>query len=154
MDDNVKEFCPLYKLSMIAYYVHMYITIDTSALVAVIGNERSKQSIVDLTANCSLYAPASVHWEIGNAFSSMFKSQRLGIRKVQKALSVYSGIPIKFIDVPLQATLEISKAQNIYAYDAYLIQCAQQTGTSLLTLDNGLKLVAQQVGVHVLEVTQ
>ena len=136
------------------YYVHMYITIDTSALIAVIGNEASKQSIVDLTANCSLYAPASVHWEIGNAFSSMFKSQRLDIMRAQQALTVYSGIPIKFVDVPLEATLEISKAQNIYAYDAYLIQCAQQTSTSLLTLDNGLKSVAQQVGVHVLEVMQ
>ena len=132
----------------------MYITIDTSTLIAVIGNEASKQGIVDLTANCSLYAPASVHWEIGNAFSSMFKSQRLDIKPAQQALTVYSGIPIKFIDVPLEATLEISKAQNIYAYDAYLIQCAQQTSTSLLTLDNGLKSVAQQVGVHVLEVTQ
>ena len=132
----------------------MYITIDTSALIAVIGNEASKQSIVDLTANCSLYAPASVHWEIGNAFSSMFRSQRLDIQRAQQALTVYSGIPIKFVDVPLEATLEISKAQNIYAYDAYLIQCAQQTSTSLLTLDNGLKSVAQQVGVHVLEVMQ
>ena len=132
----------------------MYITIDTSALIAVIGNEASKQSIVDLTANCSLYAPASVHWEIGNAFSSMFESQKLDIKRAQQALTVYSGIPIKFVDVPLEATLEISKAQNIYAYDAYLIQCAQQTSTSLLTLDNGLKSVAQQVGVHVLEVTQ
>ena len=139
---------------MISYHVHMYITIDTSALIAVIGNEASKQSIVDLTANCSLYAPASVHWEIGNAFSSMFKSQKLDIRRAQQALTVYSGIPIKFVDVPLEATLELSKAQNIYAYDAYLIQCAQQTSTSLLTLDNGLKSVAQQVGVHVLEVTQ
>lgn len=132
----------------------MYITIDTSALIAVIGNEASKQSIVDLTANCSLYAPASVHWEIGNAFSSMFKSQRLDIRLAQQALTVYRGIPIKFVDVPLEATLEISKSQNIYAYDAYLIQCAQQTSTSLLTLDNGLRSVAQQVGVHVLEVMQ
>jgi len=139
---------------MISYHVHMYITIDTSALIAVIGNEASKQSIVDLTANCSLYAPASVHWEIGNAFSSMFKSQKLDIERAQQALTIYSGIPIKFVDVPLEATLEISKAQNIYAYDAYLIQCAQQTSTSLLTLDNGLKSVAQQVGVHVLEVMQ
>ncbi|MDX2429035.1 MAG: type II toxin-antitoxin system VapC family toxin [Xanthomonadales bacterium] len=132
----------------------MYITIDTSALIAVIGNEASNQSIVDLTANCSLYAPALVHWEIGNAFSSMFKSQKLDIKRAQQALTVYSGIPIKFVDVPLKATLGLSKAQNIYAYDAYLIQCAQQTSTSLLTLDNGLKSVAQQVGVHVLEVMQ
>lgn len=84
----------------------------------------------------------------------MFKSQRLAIKPAQQALTAYSGIPIKFVDVPLEATLEISKAQNIYAYDAYLIQCAQQTSTSLLTLDNGLKSVARQVGVHVLEVMQ
>ena len=132
----------------------MYITIDTSALIAVIGNEAAKQGIVDLTVNCSLYAPASVHWEIGNAFSLMFKSQRLDIVLAQQALEVYSGIPIKFVDVPLDVTLELSRSQNIYACDAYLIQCAQQTSTSLLTLDNGLKSVARQVGVHVLEVTQ
>jgi len=125
-----------------------------SALIAVIGNEAAKQGIVDLTVNCSLYAPASVHWEIGNAFSLMFKSQRLDIVLAQQALEVYSGIPIKFVDVPLDVTLELSRSQNIYACDAYLIQCAQQTSTSLLTLDNGLKSVARQVGVHVLEVTQ
>lgn len=54
----------------------------------------------------------------------------------QKALIAYRGIPIKFIDAPLEKTLEISHALNIYAYDAYLIQCAQQTSTSLLTLDS------------------
>jgi len=103
---------------------------------------------------CSLFAPASVHWEIGNAFSSMFKSQRLSIRLAKQALAAYREIPIKFIDVPLEKTLEISHAQNIYAYDAYLLQCAQQTSTSLLTLDIGMKSVAARVGIHVLEVEQ
>lgn len=79
---------------------------------------------------------------------------RLDIVLAQQALEVYRDITIKFVDVPLDVTLELSKSQNIYAYDAYLIQCAQQTSTSLLTLDNGLKSVAQQVGVHVLEVMQ
>ncbi len=132
----------------------MYITIDTSALIAVIGNEASKQSIVDLAADCSLFAPASVHWEIGNAFSSLFKSQKLDIQLAQQALAAYSDIPIKFIDVPLDTALKISKTQNIYAYDAYLIQCAQQTSTSLLTLDKGLKSAARRVGVNVLELKQ
>jgi predicted nucleic acid-binding protein len=45
---------------------------------------------------------------------------------------------------------EISQAQNIYAYDAYLIQCAQQTNTSLLTLDKGLNAVAEKMGVPLL----
>jgi hypothetical protein len=35
----------------------------------------------------------------------MFKSQRLDIKPAQQALTVYSGIPIKFVDVPLEAPL-------------------------------------------------
>ncbi len=132
----------------------MKVTIDTSALIAVIGNEPTKQEIIEITMGCSLYAPMSVHWEIGNAFSAMFKRKRLGIEQSQKALIAYREIPIKYIDVPLEQTLEISNALNIYAYDAYLIQCAQQTSTSLLTLDSGLKIAAKKMGIHLLEVTQ
>lgn len=130
----------------------MNITIDTSSLIAVIGNEASKPKIVEITKGCSLFAPASVHWEIGNAFSAMFKRHIFSIELAKQALIAYREIPIKFIDVPLEKALELSKAQNIYAYDAYLIQCAQQTSTSLLTLDNGLKVVAGNSGIGILEV--
>ena len=129
----------------------MYITIDTSALIAVIGNEESKHKIIEMTKGYSICAPVSVHWEIGNAFSAMFKRQKLSIELAKQALAVYREIPIKYIDVPLEKTLEITHTQNMYAYDAYLIQCAQQTSTSLLTLDKGLKAIAEKMGVSVLE---
>ena len=132
----------------------MYVTIDTSALIAVIGNEASKHKIIEITSGCSLHAPSSVHWEIGNAFSAMFKRDRSTIELARMALAVYREIPIKFIDVSLEHTVEISKALNIYAYDAYLIQCAQQTSTPLLTLDKGLETAAKEMGIHVLEVNQ
>lgn len=130
----------------------MYVTIDTSALIAVIGNEASKQKIIEATAGCSLYAPSSVHWEIGNAFSAMFKRNCATIEAARSALAVYREIPIKFIDVSLEHTVEIAQTLNIYAYDAYLIQCAQQTSTPLLTLDKGLILAAEKMGIHTLEV--
>jgi len=129
----------------------MYLTIDTSALIAVIGNEVSKQKIIEITKGYSLCAPASVHWEIGNAFSAMFKRQKSSIKLTKKALDEYKKIPIKFIDVSLEKTVEISHTQNIYAYDAYLIQCAQQTSTSLLTLDNQLKTTAEKMAINILE---
>ncbi|MBS1254549.1 MAG: hypothetical protein MAG581_00344 [Deltaproteobacteria bacterium] len=132
----------------------MYVTIDTSALIAVIGNEESKQDIIDLTEGCSLYAPMSVHWEIGNAFSAMFKRKSYSIKLAIQALQSYREIPIKFIDVSLENTLIISHSLNIYAYDAYIIQCAQQTSTSLLTLDSGLKDAAKKIGIHILEKIQ
>ena len=130
----------------------MYLTIDTSALIAGVGNEESKDRIIEITANFSLYAPVSVHWEIGNAFSAMFKRQKTNIELAKLALKAYQEIPIKFIEVPLEQTLELSYSQKIYAYDAYLIQCAQQTSTPLLTLDRGLKVVSKNIGIHVLEV--
>jgi len=130
----------------------MHVTIDTSALIAVIGNETSKQKIIEITSGCSLYAPSSVHWEIGNAFSAMFKRNCVTIESARLALAVYREIPIKFIDVSLEHTVEIAQALNIYAYDAYLIQCSQQTSTPLLTLDKGLMLAAEKMGIHTLEV--
>jgi len=130
----------------------MYLTLDTSALIAVVGNESTKHKIVELTAGFSLCAPASVHWEVGNAFSAMFKRRKLSLELAKQALAVYREIPIKFIDVPLEKTLDIANSQNIYAYDAYLIQCAQQTSTSLLTLDNELKATAERMGIPILEI--
>ncbi len=51
----------------------MNITIDTSALIAVISNKKNKSKIIELTVGATLNSPISVHWEIGNAFSAMFK---------------------------------------------------------------------------------
>ena len=82
----------------------------------------------------------------------MFKRQKIDIEVAKLALKAYQEIPVKFIDVPLEQALELSYSQKIYAYDAYLIQCAQQTSTSLLTLDKGLKTVAKNIGIQVLEV--
>ena len=129
----------------------MNITIDTSALIAVISNEESKRKIIEITYGCSLCSPVSAHWEIGNAVSALFKRGQISINQAKLALSAYRKIPIKFIDVPLEQTIEISHALNLYAYDAYLIQCAQQLSTSLLTLDKGLKMAAQKIGIQLLE---
>jgi len=134
--------------------VIMYLTIDTSALISVIGNEQSKARIIEITQNYSLYAPISVHWEIGNAFSAMFKRKTINLELAKLALKSYQEIPIKFIEIQLEQTLELSHSLNIYAYDAYLLQCAQQTSTPLLTLDNSLKSVAKNIGIQVLEVLQ
>ena len=130
----------------------MYVTIDTSALIAVIGNEDEKGKIIKATEGYSLYAPISVHWEIGNAFSAMFKRRKLTIEQAQQALEAYREIPIKFVDVALEQTLIICNKLNIYAYDAYLLQCALITNTSLLTLDRRLSVKAEELGIKRLEI--
>jgi predicted nucleic acid-binding protein len=127
------------------------ITIDTSALIAVITDEPSKNRIIELTVNSQLLAPSSVHWEIGNAFSAMLKRNRITLSQAQSCIALYQQIPIKFVDVPLINTTELVEQLKIYAYDAYLIQCALQTKTPLLTLDTGLIEAAKSVGITILE---
>ena len=130
----------------------MNITIDTSALIAVISNEQNKNKIIDATVGATLNSPISVHWEIGNAFSAMFKRNSIDLIDAEKALEIYKSIPIKFLDVPLERTLHITKKFRIYAYDAYLIQCAEQTSSPLLTLDKGLINIAKKMGIKTLEI--
>jgi len=129
----------------------MDITIDTSALIAVITDEPKKSRIIELTVGVNLISPHLVHWEIGNAFSAMLKRNRIILSQAQACIALYRQIPIRFIDVSLYQTIERAGQLKIYAYDAYLIQCALQTQTSLLTIDIGLKQAAKSIGLTVLE---
>ncbi len=130
----------------------MDLVIDTSAIIAVIANEPAKAALVEQTAGAVLLAPHSVHWEIGNAFSAMLKRGRITLAQAQKALSIYQGIPIRFLDVELEDALALSSQLGIYAYDAYLLAAAQSQRCALLALDGGLVHAAKQLGIPVVEV--
>jgi predicted nucleic acid-binding protein len=130
----------------------MDVVTDTSAIIAVITNSPEKEPLAEITRDSTLVAPASVHWEIGNAFSSLLKRRMIGLPQVAEALQAYEAIPIRFLDVDLERAIQIAAELSIYAYDAYLIVCAQQTRAPLLTLDRGLARSARRVGVTVLEV--
>ena len=130
----------------------MRITIDTSALIAVILNEPEKSSILDITKGAQLISPESVHWEIGNAFSAMIKRERILLKLAQQGIKEYQNIPIKFINVDISSTMILVENFKMYAYDAYLIKCAMQTDTPLLTLDKGLINIAKSIGIKVMEI--
>jgi predicted nucleic acid-binding protein len=65
--------------------------------------------------------------------------------------NVYRSIPIRFVDIDLGASLDIALEHRLYAYDAYLIECALMTKAPLLTLDFPLRRVASEAGVTILE---
>ena len=97
-------------------------------------------------------APSSLHWEVGNAFSAMFKRKRISFKDTLLALNIYRKIPLYFIDIELPRALELAHANNLYAYDAYVITCATLYRASLLTLDETLKRIALDQNIKVLEV--
>ena len=130
----------------------MAITIDTSAVIAVINGEPVKPHLLTLIGSATLIAPSSLPWEVGNAFSAMFKQRRATEEDAIAALQVLRQMPVELVDVSLENALRHAAKYRIYAYDAYILECAIRDGGSLLTLDGGLRHAARQAGVNVLAV--
>ena len=128
--------------------------IDTSAIVAVIANEPERPAIVRLTMGANVVAPASVHWEVGNAFSAMFKRNRISLAQSIEAINNYKQMKLRFVDIDLNEALEISHRLGLYAYDydAYVLACALKLRSPLLTLDTRLASVTPAAGIRALGV--
>jgi predicted nucleic acid-binding protein len=132
----------------------MEIVVDASVLIAVIVNETEKERLATMTQEAELIAPMSVHWEIGNAFSSLLKRRRVTLEQTMQAIDMYLEIPVRFVEVELANSLELANALGIYAYDAYLFRCAEKYRLPLLTLDKRLVRAAKNKGISVLEVAE
>jgi predicted nucleic acid-binding protein len=132
--------------------VNMDVVIDTSALIAVIVGEPERNKIVELTTENTLIGPGSIPWEIGNAFSAMFKRNKLSLNEAQKGLVIFESIPLRYIKPDFVNSMTISKQTNMYAYDAYFLDCAIRQKAPLLTLDRRLKTAAQSLKVTTMEV--
>jgi predicted nucleic acid-binding protein len=130
----------------------MEFVIDTSAVLAVVMNEPEKPALVAATAGAELVAPGSLPWEIGNALSAMFKRRRITVEGARGVVRAYEQVPIKLLQIDVDAAVSLAAKHNIYAYDAYMLICAQVRGSPLLTLDSGLVHAAKAVGVDLVEV--
>ena len=129
----------------------MDIVADTSIFLAVALNEPEKSGIVQLTTDASITAPEILPYEIGNALSAMVKRKKLTEAEALKAEKATGQIPVRLVGVDICAALKIAAEQNIYAYDAYFLQCARVYSLPLLTLDKRMKQVAVELGIQVLE---
>jgi len=130
----------------------MEIVIDTSAILAVISEQQEKAELIRLTRGATLVAPPSVHWEVGNALSAMFKRRTIVLSEALRLLEAYAAIPIRFIDTTLRQAVELSASLNIYAYDAYVIACAANQRAPILTLDNALSVRARELKLDILQI--
>jgi predicted nucleic acid-binding protein len=130
----------------------MDVVIDTSALIAVILGESERDAIVRQTTGHSLIGPGSIPWEVGNAFSAMFKQERLTLEEAIKGLAIFGSIPLRYPRPDFAHVLEIARQGNLYAYDVYFLDCAIRHNAPLLTLDRKLLTAAKNFNVDIWEV--
>ncbi|MBW1702016.1 MAG: type II toxin-antitoxin system VapC family toxin [Deltaproteobacteria bacterium] len=129
----------------------MKIIADTNTFLAVALEEPEKKKIVQLTVGHDLVAPEVLPFEIGNALTAMMKKRTLEANELTSAWDIVQAIPVELRRIDIRSALEIASRFNIYAYDAYFIECAISLRCPLLTLDRPMKIVGQNVGIHILE---
>ncbi len=129
----------------------MNIVIDSSAIVAVIVAEPEKDTIIEATSGHALIGPGSIPWEIGNAFSAMIRQRRVSVSDAQRGMEILDDIPIQYVSVDMSNVMSIAAAENVYAYDAYFLDCALRHAAPLLTLDRKLGRLARTLGVNLVD---
>lgn len=132
----------------------MIITIDTSALLAVLLNEEHKTKIIEKTKGHSLQAPASLDAEVGNALSAMFKRDRITLDQAEQVLGQFKEISIRRTKLRLREAFQLAHNHNLYAYDAYVLDCALQYRVPLMSLDKELITIGKELELTLLEVTK
>jgi len=132
----------------------MVLTIDTSVLLAVLLEEPTKKRLVALTQGADLQAPPSLHWELGNVLSALMRRKRITSVQAKQVLAVYESIPIRFAEILLADVIDIVGRHSIWAYDAYVIDCARRYRTPMLSLDKDQCRIAELEGVQVIKVAK
>ena len=126
----------------------MKVVVDASALLAVVLNEPERDSVVEAATGCELVAPQVLPFEIGNALTSLFKRRLLSKSEVIAAWGVFARFPIGLSAIDIASALALATRRVIYAYDAYVIECALEQKAELLTLDDRMKASAASEGVR------
>lgn len=129
----------------------MNIVSDTNIFLAVALDEPEKENIIQLTSETDAIAPEILPYEIGNALSAMIKRKQITLDEALSAFNIASLIPVRLVAIDIRQSLKLAFEFNIYAYDAYFLQCAQALSCPLITLDKRMKQVANELKITVLE---
>jgi len=129
----------------------MKIVADTNAFLAVALGEPERPRLLTLTQGHDLVAPEVLPFEIGNALTAMTKKGVLEPREVVLAWDAVQAIAVELRAIDIRSALALATQFGVYADDAYFIECALSMRIPLLTLDKGIKHVARDLGVPILE---
>ena len=120
---------------------------DASAVLAVILDESSASNVRVASRDSELIAPGSLSWEVGNALVLGMREDRLPLEMATAALREYQNVPIRTVPIERADALEIADAEDVYAYDAYMLTCAHRHSAPLLSLDLPLRSIARTRGI-------
>lgn len=129
----------------------MEIVADASAFLAVVLNENDRDWIIHKTTGQSIISPEILPYEIGNALIAVKRKGRLNDREILQAFDLSQRIAVRLVSVKIHDAMKIALRFNIYAYDAYYLQCCIENKLPLISLDDRMCDIAGNLGIKVVE---
>lgn len=129
----------------------MEIVSDASVFLSIALDENDRGWIIEKTAGCDIISPEVLPYEIGNALIAVSRKGRLKDREILRAFDISQKIPVRLVPVKIFDAMKIAVRFNIYAYDAYYVQCCIENKLPLISLDTRMCDVAKKLGIKVVE---
>jgi len=127
----------------------MEIVADASTFLAVVLNEADRKWIVEKTAGYIAVSPEILPYEIGNALIAVRKKGRLNEREILRAFDISQRIAVRLVPIKIHDAMKLAIRYNIYAYDAYYLQCCIENKLALLSLDGRMCDIARSLEIEV-----
>ncbi|MDR2663347.1 MAG: type II toxin-antitoxin system VapC family toxin [Treponema sp.] len=87
----------------------MEIVLDASAIMAVIADEAESEIVINYTKEAVILSPNVLAFEIANGLTKMMKRKIIDDKeKMITIIKNFKQIPVKFVEVNLEKTLEIA----------------------------------------------
>ncbi len=129
------------------YNNSMDIIIDSSCIIAVLMNEDKSEVVKKATRGTNLISAACLPYEIANSLTSAVKRHRISAKEALQIYNEFLKIPVRLIEPDISKAIKIAAEENHYAYDAFYIACAIDTGVALYSLDYDMIDIAKKRGV-------
>ena len=128
------------------------IVLDTSIVIALLASDEERAPILKKIRGKTLVCSESVTPEVGNAVSAMLKRRRITREQGVAIIDGFERLPLSLVPYNLTRAIELCHAHNIYAYDAYVLECAERLQIPLITLDERMIEVAHALVLPLIEV--
>ena len=109
--------------------------VDASAVVALLFNETTRESVVARLRDCSLHAPALLRFEVANACLKKMRAVPSEREALLEAFSLLDALAIELQTIDLEQALAVAERTALSVYDASYLWLARALDAELVTLD-------------------
>jgi predicted nucleic acid-binding protein len=141
------------KIKSQLYNYAMDIVADASTFLSVALEEPGYHALIEKTLGKLIVSPEVLPYEIANALIAGKKRKRhqLTDKDIHLAYARSQRIPVRLVQIRIDEALKLALRWNIYAYDAYYLQCARENELPLLSLDGNMLKIAKAMKITVME---